>query len=298
MKTPICEIELDERRREIIAAGSDTFPISAFYNDLKQMPANEIPWHWHETIEVLYIYQGSATLQIQQEEVILQEEEGAFINTNVLHSIKGHHGNCIFYSFVFSADLISDKTSGVVQQHYIDPLLHNNNLPYIRMSSSKMWEKEAAQCVLQAFEHYEKGGFAYEMLVREQLSHMWYLLVSHVLCEQETSKEETNTVKRIKYMLHYIQHHYQEDITLKHIADCVNISEREALRCFQKTLHDSPISYLMQYRISKATQYLQESDKPITEICALCGFEDPSYFSKVFKRYMHTTPRNYRKETS
>ena len=115
MKTPICEIELDERRQEIMEAGSQRFPISGFYNNLQEMPANEIPWHWHDHIEVIYVNHGSASIHIQQDKFLIHEEEGIFINANVLHSIKKHDENCIFYSFVFSTDLISDKTFGLVE---------------------------------------------------------------------------------------------------------------------------------------------------------------------------------------
>lgn len=97
-------------------------------------------------------------------------------------------------------------------------------------------------------------------------------------------------------MLDYIHHHFEEDLTLREIARAADIGERECLRCFQRTIQLSPMQYLLKYRIMRgADLLLQNPSDSISEIASLCGFDSPSNFAKMFKRFYSTTPREYRK---
>lgn len=297
MAVRICTIDVDERKKQIVSTGTSMFPITAYYNDLDQMPTKEVPWHWHEELEVIYVVKGSILVGIQNNELVLKEQEGIFINTNILHSVRKKSEECILYSFVFASSLISGSVESVYEQRFVKPLLMNHELPCVKLTKEVAWQKEAALCILKAYEEYERNEYGYELLVREQLSHMWYLLVTNVLQNQSDAvQQETLDIKRMKRMMKYIQAHYQESISLEGIAKAASISEREALRCFQKTIHDTPISYLLKFRISQAASLLLDSDATITEISAVCGFEDSSYFAKMFKRHIKQSPRMYRKQ--
>lgn len=63
-----------------------------------------------------------------------------------------------------------------------------------------------------------------------------------------------------------------------------------------KNIRITPIQYLLKYRISVAARLLENTDISITEICNRVGFDNPSYFSKIFKRFMRFTPSDYRKQ--
>ena len=88
-----------------------------------------------------------------------------------------------------------------------------------------------------------------------------------------------------------------DDIKLADIAKAADIGERECLRCFQKTIQLSPIQYVLKYRIIRgAEMLLHNPENSISEIATACGFESPSNFSKIFKRFYKCTPREYRKK--
>ena len=102
---------------------------------------------------------------------------------------------------------------------------------------------------------------------------------------------------RIKSMLSFIHKNYNKQITLNDISKSVNLSERECLRCFKNTLGISPIQYILKYRVSIATKMLRENKDPITIISDAVGFDSPSYFSKIFKRFIGITPTQYRNKS-
>jgi AraC-like DNA-binding protein len=58
----------------------------------------------------------------------------------------------------------------------------------------------------------------------------------------------------------------------------------------------TPFEYLNSYRIEVAGEQLLRSDSTVAQIAVNCGFNDVSYFSKIFRRYMGDTPLNYRKK--
>ena len=96
-------------------------------------------------------------------------------------------------------------------------------------------------------------------------------------------------------MMTFIHGNYAHKITLQEIADSANISQREALRCFQKTLGRSPFDYLNEYRLSEAKKLLAETEMTISEAALQTGFSNSAYFGKVFKKAYHMTPKEYQK---
>ena len=104
---------------------------------------------------------------------------------------------------------------------------------------------------------------------------------------------------RIREMLEYIHANYADDITLADIARTANIGERECLRCFQRTIQLSPMQYLLKYRVMQGAVLLEtERTKTISEISGLCGFDSPSNFAKMFKRFYGCSPREYRRKNN
>lgn len=134
-----------------------------------------------------------------------------------------------------------------------------------------------------------------EFQTRNMLSETWLLLLE----ELRTNREAHPSVKyeqqdRIRSMLSFIHNHYKDKITVAQIADAAGISEREAMRSFRNGLHQSPIEYLISYRLNEAKKLLRNSDLSITELCYQCGFSESSYFGKVFRKAYGLTPREFR----
>lgn len=95
-------------------------------------------------------------------------------------------------------------------------------------------------------------------------------------------------------MVSYISRHYHEKITLNEIAASGHMSRSKCCRVFKHYLQQSPINYLNAYRVKVSCNMLRNTDKNITEIALACGFNHPSYFSKLFYENLGCTPRDYR----
>ena len=101
----------------------------------------------------------------------------------------------------------------------------------------------------------------------------------------------------IDKMLHFIDLHYMDPITLKELASSFHISESTCSRLFRKHLSVSPITYLLTYRIEKSLPLLSDTRQTVTEIAYACGFHSASYYCKFFKQVKGISPRSFRRLT-
>lgn len=99
-------------------------------------------------------------------------------------------------------------------------------------------------------------------------------------------------------MREYIDRNYAQNLSLSDIADVLYLSPNYMATLFKKETGISPISYLIQKRISEAKYLLTYTQKSLTEISLLVGYENPSYFTAIFKKLTGTTPSKFRSQTA
>lgn len=293
-----CSLNLGSDKKELETRGTPMFPCQGYQGDVRHYLTGEIPWHWHEELEIIYLTEGKMMVGADAGRFLISRGEAALINSNVLHTGSAKAaGACTYYSFVFHESLISGRAESVLAQKYVRPFLACRKIPAVHFQSQIPWQKEAAECVRDAYQAYSARDWGYEFAVRDRLSRLWYLMVTHLepVWRENTAGEDQGAV-RIKAMMQYIQEHFQENVDLKSLADAASISERECLRCFQKSLGMSPIQYLMKYRVATAASLLKETSLPVASISSRSGFDSSSYFTVIFKRFMGCTPREYRKK--
>ena len=299
MSVKSCSLNIDVHRHETDNRGTPMFPCGGYITSVGDHVTQDIPWHWHEEVEVLVVCDGILKLELVGQCYCIRQGEGAFINSSVLQSAaKIGDDNCTIKSFVFHPSIIAGMIESAFEQRYVRPLLHCTKLPGIYFEKGVQWHREVVQNILDAFEDYQSEPFGYEFLVREKLSRIWLLIVSNhqeVLSKQRVANDMDSL--RLKDMLTFIHTNYIDQLELHDIANAVTISERECLRCFKRTIGISPIQYLLRYRISVAADMLANSSMNITEICNQIGFESPSYFSLMFKKLINMTPKEYRNLT-
>jgi AraC-like DNA-binding protein len=292
-----CELILDEDGYEPVVRGTPMFPCSAYWWDLCDPSIEEIPWHWHEDIEVLIVSSGTMQLSINGNQKTLHKGEGAFINSNIIHSIGASDDEIsTLHSLVFSPNLLSGPAENIFAYQYITPLMNCRVLPAIIFTKQEKWMQEAVHSIAYAYEAYNVEKFGFELVVRDNLSHLWWLIVTNnrQSLEQRHITEDKDIV-RLKIMIAYIHKHYADKLILHHIAAAANVSERECLRCFKKTIGISPIQYLLKHRMKIAARLLTETHYNITEISDHSGFDNPNHFSRAFKAFMSCSPSEYRK---
>ena len=97
-------------------------------------------------------------------------------------------------------------------------------------------------------------------------------------------------------MVDYVAHHLDEDLSLKTLADLIEMSPFSLARAFKQSTGQTLHQYIIQHRIAQAKRLLAQPQPSITDISLQVGFQSHSYFSTVFRRVTGLTPRNYRRQ--
>ncbi len=115
---------------------------------------------------------------------------------------------------------------------------------------------------------------------------------------KSTPTEEARHTPRIKQMIKYVQNHPEECISIEQFARIGHCSPATVYRLFEKTFQQSPVEWLIGWRIREAARLLSTTSLPVGEVGRRVGVEDPYYFSKLFRRHMSMTAGEYRKRNS
>lgn len=122
--------------------------------------------------------------------------------------------------------------SGAIEQKYLDPIVNNSSLPFLRIIPDSYIRIRITEKILKIIELSREEPFGFEFEIRAELSRLWCLLLKEAEDLQlPAAAGDTAESERLKTMLTYIHEHYMEKITLDMIARFANISVRECTRC-------------------------------------------------------------------
>lgn len=103
----------------------------------------------------------------------------------------------------------------------------------------------------------------------------------------------TKNYEQIKKAMEYIASNFSYQITLEDVAKHVNLNPSYFSTIFKQSSGSSFKEYLNMVRVEESKRLLSNTDYSIIDIAIAVGFEDQSYFSKVFKKYTGLTPKQY-----
>lgn len=97
-------------------------------------------------------------------------------------------------------------------------------------------------------------------------------------------------------LANYVQHHLSDAIKTEDIAGALYMSRPYLSKKFKEETGENIADFILKEKTEEAKRLLRYSDKPITAISSYLGFSSPSHFSRVFKAYVGSTPREYREK--
>lgn len=121
-----------------------------------------------------------------------------------------------------------------------------------------------------------------------------YALLSHLVEQAQRGKTpRRDALDCAEAAADYIVNHFAEPLTVEQLADHFSVSHSSLYRKFIKRYQMSPKRFLLEYRIDRACILLSTTDHSVQEVSNSVGFDDPFYFSRVFKEIRGVSPRRY-----
>lgn len=113
------------------------------------------------------------------------------------------------------------------------------------------------------------------------------------LDEQASHVQNESKIKRLQHTLHYMEQHYDEELTVEQLANMAGMVRWQFSQQFKALTGQKPTDYLTHLRIKHAKKLLSHSTEPLSTISRQVGFRDEYYFSRCFHKLTGNTPREY-----
>lgn len=107
-------------------------------------------------------------------------------------------------------------------------------------------------------------------------------------------KQQVKTDSVVVHAKNYISQHFKKELSLEEMAREIGISPYYLSKLFKETEGIGYIEYTTKLRMDFAKEQLASTDKSIKEICRDAGYQDPNYFSRIFKKWTGMTPTEFR----
>lgn len=134
----------------------------------------------------------------------------------------------------------------------------------------------------------------YEELLVSYLQHLFILI--HRVLNAKPHGKSLSLMKEIDFAVRYFHENYNKDIQIDEYAASHHMSVSWFIRNFKEYTDSTPAQYIQSLRISNAQTLLESTDYNITEISRIIGYDNPFYFTRVFKKQNGVSPSDFRKQ--
>ena len=132
-----------------------------------------------------------------------------------------------------------------------------------------------------------------EQLDAEYLCEVLCEVVDFVSAVRQEAVPDT-TRGLVKRAAIYIDEHYFEELTLSSLAEQFHVESSYFSRLFRQETGENVMLYIAKTRIRRAQEYMKEEGRSLTEIAFLTGYDDYTYFNRVFRKMTGMSPRDYK----
>ncbi len=272
-----------ERKRH----GSPDFPIQYYYLD-KKNPQYVMRAHWHKEFEVIRVISGKLNAFIDNVEYTLFGGDILVASSGCLH--RAIPDDCIYECMVFDLNMLRKQQNDVIAE-YILPILNSN----VRISSLIPKDDGLLYATINSvFYAMRYKNKYYELDVYSGLFKFFSLMYSQGNIVPTANKLRTQQAEKISALLDWIEVNFAEPVSLKLLAEKCSLSEKYLCKIFKIYTSKTPIEYINELRIENACHEMTVKGHSVTESAISSGFNDLSYFSKLFKSQKGMTPKQYR----
>ena len=252
----------------------------------------QIPVHWHDEFEIIYVRSGFLTVSISGESYIGKTGEAFVVSPGNLHLMGSQTGTVDYYTFLFPLKYISFRTDDMLDEKLLEPLNSGHLMICPRVKDTA---KELCEQLIEIYEaKKDESESKITTQVRAKIILLQFILEmwkKGFVIENDTSGRDTVEIE----MVSYIQQNFTEKISLREFGEQFHLSEKYISRYFKEHFHITLSQYVTYLRLEHAKQLLQDTDIPVTDVAMQSGYQNVSYFIRSFQKAYAVSPLKYRK---
>lgn len=234
--------------------------------------------NWHENLEIQFCINGHGLVLLDGKKYIFNKNDIAVINSNIIH-YTGTDSELTYDALIIG--------TGFCRQMGFDV----NALDFRPIIKSDV----ATKIFLELKDIYFNLNATHRKATLNKLLLELLLELTENYCtEKSISHEKNRAYERVKLAILYIRNNYQRKLTLEEIAKAVFSDKYSLCKDFKKYTGQTVFENLNNFRCVKAINLLAEGNT-VAQVSSLCGFDNFSYFTKTFKKYMGRLPSECKK---
>ena len=245
--------------------------------------------HFHNLMEIGYCHEGRGVLTLDDRDCPYTGGMVSVIPADIPHHTRSEGEDFWEYLYLDPAQLVRELYPNSQQQ--AEKLVLINRRALLLDASEGAAVAGAALEIIR--EMRQKAPY-YRDVTRDLVK---ILLLRLLRVNEEPGVRElpeTVTRSQIQPALSYMQEHYRSDIRAGELAKQCGLSEPHFRRVFKEYVDMSPIDYLNSVRIREACRMMDRRDCPMDLVAAECGFSTVSSFTRNFKKFLGTTPYQWK----
>lgn len=241
------------------------------------------PFHWHNHIEVLYMLEGKIDFKVEQRKYLLTEGDMVIINSELIHSSKlcGHARYILLQVPLSAFDGLYDEIENTIFKEKPESDEAEKLYSYLSQMLKSVDDKR------------QENKIKFVSLLYD---FFYLLLAEYKVGQKMTGAASYYGISRISPVMAYVEKEFRNKITLKKVAEILNVTPEHMCRLFKKYTDMTFNEYVMSLRISAFYQSLQNTNQKISVILEECGITNYKAFIREFKKTFGKTPEMIRNE--
>ena len=297
----LCEDQVRVVEPQINAEGIHLWPFDpAFPVDVRFMKiglGHNVRKNRHDYFEAAYLCRGSATLEIQDRSLALEEGDLAVVGSTLYHRFECRSNPPVTLAVLFFQPDLIRADGGPDNTEYLTPfLLQDPNFPHV-VSASTTIPGQVFDLMQRIRGELPAASPRARLAVKTYLKMILILLVNQYACYAgtvDTFRRQQRALERLRPLFEHLEKHFDEPTQVQGAARICGMSESHFMNFFKRATGQSFMAYLNHCRIERAQTLLAMTDKSVSDISQEMGFCDQSYFGTVFRKLVGMTPASYR----
>ncbi|MDY4255387.1 MAG: AraC family transcriptional regulator [Oscillospiraceae bacterium] len=263
----------------------------------KRSDSPDLYAHFHDYVELLYLYDGKLRVWLNGKEYAFNEGELIIINSKESHRLESAAPESRYYVIKFNPEILWASNGSAKETRYVLPFLNSSSTHPRVFPASFVSEAGIGALVADAVSAWKNRPVGYELLLRGDVLKIF----GHVVgCLSDLGVEIKYTVGSgslygiMDNIIDYVNQNFTS-CDERELAKRYKVSYSYFSRTFKQMMNMSFKEYINYLRINEAQRLLLTTGKSITDISMEMGFSSPSHFINVFRRHMGRAPKQYRK---
>ncbi|MCR5494949.1 MAG: AraC family transcriptional regulator [Treponema sp.] len=272
--------------------GQLTFPF-AIYIGIMPDWLTSFPLHWHQEFEIIYINSGEGTVFVDSKRYDCRYGDILLVPPDTIHGITQKEGTrMVYFTILFKPTLLDADQNSAFYKQYCLPIEEGLIKPPVFLTPDTKASQNLRPLIEQLTEQWQIPAQNNMLSIKTKMFRIFELIYEMAKNNPFAEKKANASSARFKPLLTYVEKNYGEAISIKQAAEICNYSESFFMKSFKTTFGTSFNSYLNEYRLEKAQDFLRHSDYNVSQVSAMCGFESLSYFIKCYKKKWGITPHS------